>query len=189
MSHYKIILAVVAVVIGFAAYAPYIRDVFLKTTKPHTFSWIAWGVIEVTAFFAQLSKGGGAGAWVTGASAVMVLFIAGVAFTRHDTEINLFDWTAFVGALLGIIFWKLTSKPLLAVVFVSAADALAFLPTFRKSYTKPEQETLTEYGLSVIKWVLAIVALESLNITTWLYPASLVFTNSAFVAMALIRRK
>jgi len=185
---YKNFLGVCAIIIGFIGYAPYLRNLYLKKTKPHTFSWLAWGLLEAIAFFAQINKGGGAGAWVTGASAGVALFVAGVAFTRKETEINTLDWVVFVGAILGILLWKFTRDPLLAVILVTVSDALAFIPTFRKSFYKPEQETLIEYGLSAVKWIFAIFALQTLNLTTWLYPASLILTNGSFVIMSLIRR-
>ena len=70
-----------------------------------------------------------------------------------------------------------------------AADACGFIPTFRKAFHKPHEETLMEYALSVVKFTIALFALESFNLTTWLYPASLVLTNGLFVAMLLGRRR
>jgi hypothetical protein len=185
---YKIVLSIIATFVGFVGYSPYLRDLFARRTKPHAFSWLAWGVIEATACFAQIAKFAGWGALVTGASAAVALFIAGIAFSRKDVEIKILDWAALLGALLGIILWRLTNNPLSAVILVTVSDGLAFVPTFRKSYFYPSQETLMEYFLSVVKWSLAIFALQSLNLTTWLYPASLVLTNATFVIMVAVRR-
>src|SRR5688500_6817176 len=104
-------------------------------------------MMETIAFFAQLAKGGGAGTWVTSSSAVVALFIAIMALKRKDKQIVFFDWVALVGAVIGIILWQITNNQLMAIISVTVADALAFIPTFRKSYHKPYEETLTEYGL------------------------------------------
>ena len=189
MNNYKTILAVIGIVVGFIGYVPYIRDVLAKRTKPHTFSWLAWTLLETIAFVAQVAKGGGAGTWVLGFSAMVALFITCIALIRRDTEIHLFDWIALSGAVVGIILWALTKNPLTAVILVTLSDALAFIPTFRKSFYKPEQETLVEYSLSAVKFIISIFALQSLNLTTYLYPISLIVTNSSFVIMSLIRRK
>ena len=188
MTDHAIVLSVAASVIGFFGYVPYIRDTLKGTTKPHVLSWLGWGALEVIAFFAQLTKGAGPGAWVTGASALIVIAIAVLAVRNHDTQIHPFDSVAFIGAIIGAVLWAITSNPLLAVISVSVADALAFLPTFRKAYAKPHEETLSEFGLSAIKWAITIPALQSFNLTTALYPASLVCTNSLFVVMVLVRR-
>ena len=186
---YKVLLGLTAVVIGFIGYAPYIRNVLRGKTKPHAFSWLVWGLLETIAFFAQLVKGGGAGTWVTACSASITLFIAVFALRQKDKQIRPTDWIALTGALIGITLWQLSNDPLLAVISIVVADALAFAPTFRKSFRRPNEETLTEYFLSCIKWLLSIFALGSLSFTTWLYPASLAITNGAFVILCLIQRK
>lgn len=186
---YKIVLGICAIVINFIGFGPYFKNLLAGKTRPHAFSWIIWGILEATAFFAQLSQGGGPGAWVTGASALMVFFIAGVAIYRRDTEIKLVDWLAFGGGILGIVLWYITKNPLTAVILVVISDALAFVPTFRKSYSYPEQETLFEYVCSATKYFISLFALQSVNLTTWLYPFSLIITNVSLVIMSAIRRK
>ena len=188
MTDYKTVLGILAVVINFVGFAPYIKNTLAGKTKPHAFSWLIWGVLEATGFLAQLSKGGGAGAWVTGASAAMVFFIAGIALYRRETEINIIDWLAFFGGLLGIILWVITKNPLTAVILVVISDALAFVPTFRKSYYHPEQETLFEYICTATKYFISLFALEALNLTTWLYPASMIVTNLSLVTMSVFRK-
>ena len=43
-----------------------------------------------------------------------------------------------------------------------ALDFLGFLPTIRKSYAKPYEETLITYMLSGLKFLLAIIALPAM---------------------------
>ena len=189
MTDYKVILGILAVAIGLIGYGKYIRDALRGTTKPHVFSWLAWAAIEAIVFFAQIAKGGNAGAWVTGIDVVLAVFITYLAFRNTAKQIRPADVMAFSGAILGIILWRLTDNPLLAVILVSIADIFGFIPTFRKSYYRPYEETLVEYGLAAIKFTIALFALQSFNMTTALYPISIIATNSLFVAMTLIRRK
>ena len=189
MIDYKTILSIIAVALGFIGYGFYLRDVWRGTTRPHVISWFLWCVLELIVFFAQLAKGGGAGAYVTGMSALAALIIAITALKSPDKQIKLFDIVAFGGAIIGIVLWRLTDNPLTAVISVTVADAFAFSPTYRKSYTKPHEETLIEYGLAATKYTLALFALQSFNLTTALYPVSIICTNSAFVIMSLVRRK
>lgn len=186
---YKTLLGITATILGFIGYFPYVRDTLRGTTRPHTFSWFVWGTMEAIAFFAQMAKGAGAGAWATGASAIIAFFIAGVAFTHKNKQIRPFDWITLSGAIIGIVLWRIAHNPLLAIISVTIADALGFIPTFRKAYHKPHEETVMEYVFSVIKWIVSLPALGAFNVTTMLYPLSLIFTNGVFVTMALIRRK
>ena len=186
---YKTILGILAVIIGLVSYIPYFRDIFYGQTRPHIFSWLIWSLLEGTDFFAQLSRGGAAGAWVTGTTALLCLSVFIVSLSRGEKNITRTDKISFAGALLGLIFWLVTSNPLTAVILVSVTDFLGFVPTFRKSYYKPDQETTKLYSMSILKLTVSLFALGSFNPTTAIYPASLILTNAAFVTMTLIRRK
>ena len=189
MYDYKIILGVVAAVIGFVGYIPYYRDVIRGTTKPHPFSWVGFGLLLGITFFAQMVTGAGAGAWVNGVSALGVLGIAALSFSKGEKDITRFDWICFAGGLLGIVLWRLTSNPLTAVVIVTVVDAVVFLPTYRKAYLKPNEETASLFVLSTIKYLISLFALASFTLATALFPVSLVISNAGFVLLLLIRRK
>lgn len=187
--NYKIVLAIIASIISIVSYIPYIRDILKNQTKPHIFSWFLWALLTGIAFIAQLIEGGGVGAWVTGTAAVMCLVITILAFSRGEKHITLFDWICFIGAILGIAVWLTTENPLYAVIMVTIIDIVAFIPTYRKAFYKPQEETALTFALDSIRFILAIIALESLNLTTWLYPASVALTDGLFVVWLLVRRK
>lgn len=186
---YKIVLATAATIISFIGYLPYIRDVLKGTTKPHLFTWLIWTLLTGIAFLAQVAGGGGTGAYVTAFSTIMCLIIAVLAFPRGEKNITRLDWACFIAALFGIVLWQLTGDPLLAVIIVVATDTVAFVPTFRKAFWKPREETAIMYALDTIRFILAIIALESFSVTTWLYPAAVAFTDGIFVIFVLIRRR
>lgn len=185
---YKTTLAVAAVITGLIGYVPYFRNIFLGKTKPHAFSWSVWGLLGTIAFFAQVSKGGGAGTAATALTAIGCFIIAGFAIAQKGKQIVKFDWVALGGALLGIILWVVTKNPLLAIICVTIADTFGFLPTFRKAYFKPHEETVIQFALSSLKWAISIPALGVLSLTTLLFPITLVFTNGIFAVMVIIRR-
>lgn len=189
MTDYKIILGIFASVIGLAGYLPYFYDMVRGKTKPHVFSWLVWSLLEGIAFFAQIMSGGGPGAWVTGSSAVFCFIIAVAALFWGEKEIKIFDWLAFGGSLLGLALWLLTKNPLAAVIIITITDVLVFAPTFRKSYFKPHEETAASYIIAALRLALSLAAMDHLSLTTGLYPASLVVSNSIFVGMLYWRRQ
>src|SRR3989344_7062194 len=144
MPDSKTLLGILATVIGIIGYIPYFVDIFRGKTKPHVFSWFVWTLLTSIAFFAQVAGDAGPGAWVTGLTAMVCLVITLLAFTRGEKEITRLDWMSFVGALLGIILWIKNQDPLPSVILVTLVDAIAFIPTFRKSYHKPNEETAIE---------------------------------------------
>ncbi|MFZ4631959.1 MAG: hypothetical protein ACOYL8_01975 [Patescibacteria group bacterium] len=187
--NYKNIIGILAAVIGFIGYIPYFRDILLKKTKPHLFSWFIWTLISGIAFFAQMNEGAGSGAWVVGLSSIICFSIGVLALFQGERKITTPDWIALSGAIIGLTLWQVTSNPLLAIIFVTIADALAFIPSFRKAYYKPYEETQITWLVSSFKFILALIATESYGLTTVLYPLSLVLTNGGFLVMLLIRRK
>ena len=189
MIEYKLFLGYLAIIITFASYIPYFRNIFIGKTKPHVFSWLVWTFISGIAFAAQIVEGGGAGAWATGATTLICITIFLLAIFKGRRTFDAFDWFAFSLALLGILLWRITNQPLLAIVLVTIADAISSLLTFRKGFYKPYEETMSTFALNSFKWVIAIFALQVFTVSTWLYPASLVLTNGSIALMILIRRK
>ncbi len=185
---YYILFGIIAVIVGLGGFVPYYRDILKGNTKPHAFSWLIWGLVQIIAFFAQISKGGGAGAWLVGVGGLACLSIFVFALFRGEKEIVLLDKVSLVLALIGIVLWAITSNPLNAVILAVIVDALGFVPTYRKAYKKPKEETLITYFLSGLGFAISISALQAISLTTVLYPISVVITNSGFIAMVMLRR-
>ncbi|HJQ08169.1 MAG TPA: hypothetical protein VJ836_01655 [Candidatus Saccharimonadales bacterium] len=185
----KPLLGIAATLLALYSYIPYFRDIFAGKTKPHAFSWLVWFLLTAIAFVAQVNDNAGAGAWVTGFTALIALFIFMAAITRGEKNITRSDWLCLVGAFLSMGLWTITNSPFTAVILITIIDALGFAPTFRKAFYKPQEETAITFALSAIKFVIAIAALTNYTIVTVLYPASLVVMNGLFVAMLMLRRK
>jgi hypothetical protein len=182
-------LGIVAIVIGVYSYIPYFRDILAGTTKPHAFTWFVWFLLTALAYGAQVSDGAGAGAWVTGFTAVVALAVTITALKVARQNIVALDWVFFVGSLAALGLWLVTKDPVGSVVLITLIDALAFVPTFRKSFHKPQEETASTYALSALKFGVSLAALSTMTLTTSLYPLSLVVTNGLFVTMITWRRK
>lgn len=186
---YHIVLAAIAAVIGLLSFVPYFRDILNGSTKPHIFSWFVWSLLVGITFLIQISQGGGIGAWVTGLESICCFAVTIFAFTRGEKNIIWTDWVCLAGALIAIILWQLAHQPLLAVIFLVLADGFGYVPTLVKSYRRPQEETAAQYALSSVRWFLGTMALGSLTLTTWLYPAWAGTLDISLVATLLIRRK
>lgn len=189
MSEIKTILSVAAVLIAFVSYIPYFRDIFSGKTKPHAFTWLVWGILNAIAFAGQVADGGGIGAAAVGLTAVALCSIFVLALFKGDKDIKPFDWVCLSGAFLALLLWPLTNSPLITIVLITIIDVFGFLPTVRKSYQKPFEETLSTYALSILKYGLVVLALKSYSVVTVLFPLSLVILNALFVLLLFVRRK
>lgn len=185
----KVAIAAISILMTLAGYFYYFRDIFRGKTKPHAYSWLIWALLTAIAFVGQLSDNGGAGSYVTGVTAFVSFIIFFLALSRGEKNATRSDLVYLVASLLAIVPWLLTNDPVSSVILISIIDFLGFLPTIRKSWSKPYEETLIHYVFAGLKFVLAIIALENYSIITWFYPASLVAANLFFVVMLIIRRK
>lgn len=171
--------------VGFLSYIP---SVLKQKTKPHIFSWVVWSVVVGIAFFAQLSKGAGTGAWTTGYSAFMCLVVAILSLRHGEKNITHGDWAAFIGALAALPIWYVTHDALWAVVIVTIIDLLAYYPTVRKAYLKPYEENFVVYITDTLKWIPALFALDQFSTATMLFQFFCLAENSFVASMILWRR-
>jgi len=187
--HTKIVLGALAALIALVAYALYLRNIARGSTKPHAFSWLLWALLTGMAFLAQALQGGGAGGWVTGFSSLACLAIGLAALRVSDKQFHTLDWLFLCGALLAMALWIVARNVTLSVIALTITDVLGYGPTFRKGWERPDEDMVTSFTLNALKYIVAILALESYSLATWLYPASLVIMNGAVSVMLLARRR
>jgi hypothetical protein len=183
------LLGLIAVGFGVAGYFLYLRNTFLGRTKPHAFSWLLWGLLTGIVFTAQTMNGAGAGAWVTGASCALCILIGFFGLAVDERGFVLFDWVFLLAGLAALLAWFAVKQPTMSIIIVTAVDVIGYASTLRKSYYRPHQETAMSFTLNSLKYMIALLALQSYSIITCLYPAALVIMNGAVAFMIALRRR
>ncbi|MBI1970139.1 hypothetical protein HYS47_00170 [Candidatus Woesearchaeota archaeon] len=189
MIDYKIVLGYLTILLACIAHIPYLLHVFSNKTKPHAFSWLVWSILSGIAFAASLVRHGGAGSWIAGFTAMTCLVIFLLSLWKGTKDFPLIDWICIALAGVSLWLWWLTKDPTLSVITIVVTDTLAYVPTFRKSYHQPFQETASVYMIYFFIWILALFALGSYSIATWLYPVYGIVSNAAIVSFLVWRRK
>lgn len=184
----KIVLGSLAACMAVVNYLPYLYGVFTRSLRPHAFSWIIFTIITATVSIAQFSSGAGAGAWATGATSLTTFLIALFAIRNGGYSITGFDIASFAGALCAIPLWVLTDNPLAAVILLTIIEILGFLPTYRKAFTHPHDESVLAFSLTILKYVLALGAMQTYSLTTTLFPVALIVLSILLILELLWRR-
>lgn len=184
----KLVFGSAAVVLAVANYLPYLVGSLRGSITPHIFTWALWLILTSVAFYAQLTSGGGIGAWATGVTAFIILLITIVSLRSGFGYVRSFDWLALGGAGMSIILWVVTNDPFWSVILISVIHSLCFLPTFRKGYASPHEESAIAFILTILKYGCAIVALGEYAVETVLFPATVMTTSFLFVSMLYYRR-
>lgn len=170
------------------AYLPYISDVLKEKTRPHPYSWFISGFLTMIVFGLQVSKSAGWGAVPTFIAGVAGLLIFILSFIKKRAHITRSDNFFLVLALIAIGLWLIAHQPVLSVILISLANILAFVPTIRKSWKKPNQETLFTYCINCLRFALSAIAVQNYSIVTILFPACGVITNGFIAIYLQIRR-
>ncbi|MGE3771097.1 MAG: hypothetical protein AB7G06_09130 [Bdellovibrionales bacterium] len=177
--------AIALIVINFAQY---MAGVLRGRTKPHFYTWLVWGMVMGIAAVAQFDAGAGTGAWVTLMGACGAFARAAAAIWYGVSASGKSDQICLLGCLMAIVLWRLTGNPLVAIVIVTLIDMAAVIPTARHAWHKPHDENATTYFLFGVQFTLAIVALESYNFITLVYPVIIAVSSYGFGAFLLWRR-
>ena len=185
----KPIFGILAGILSVVCYIPYLRDIFQKKTTPHSYSWLIWSILQAVGVVAIIVGQGGYFSILgiaVGAFFCLIVFLLSLKFgTKNITKL---DTASLIGAFIAIEIWIFTKDPLYSVILISVIDFLGYIPTMRKGYEEPYTETLSTYVASAVSLALALLALTTYSLTTTLYLATLVFSNSLFVLILLYRR-
>ncbi len=185
---YKEIFGIVAAIIGLVSFFPYLRDIFLRKTTPHIYSWLVWSILQTIGVVAMIMGHAGFGSLGLLAGGLVSISVSLLSFRYGTKNITKFDTVCLVGALLTVLIYFLQKDALTAVILITVIDFIGFLPTYRKGYFEPRSETVTLYLLSAISNVCALFAIENYSLVTTLYIGSLVVTNLIIVSILSFRR-
>jgi hypothetical protein len=186
---YKLIVSLVSVALVLYGYFPYIRDIFLKKTTPHLYTWLVWIITQGTATVAIWRGGGNYGVFGFVVGTALVLFVFLLSFKFGTKNIKRSDTIALLLALSAVFVWWQMNNPVLAVFMVSIIDGIGFVPTFRKSFEEPWSETLSFWFIMAVANVLILISIAEYNFLTVAYPVTLVIANFAVWGICFFGRR
>lgn len=166
----KIIVSISATILALVAYIPYLVAMFRGKNQPHFYTWIGIFLITAIVAYLQLVGGAGVGAIPTivgvGVDAVILFY----CFRFGTKDIVTMDKFCLAASTIGIVIYViLHNHPIIALIIVTLAEIISFIPTFRKTRNDPYSEALSSYYLLMLKLSLILVALEKYNALTTSY--------------------
>jgi len=189
MTNSKIIFGILSLAFGFAIYIPYAINMWKRVARPHIFSWITWTIIPGLAFVISFSNGGGLGSWLFALQGTFSLLVVIYSIFLGEKKITVIDWISFLSALVVAVFYIFTKQAVLSVILATVIDSLGYVPTFRKSFSKPFEEPALTYLFSSLGNAAALGAVGIYSAATIIYPAVMVLINAILVGFLLYRRR
>lgn len=195
MFDIKFIAFVIATIITIIAYIPYLIDMFRGKNKPHLYTWISIFLITAVVAYIQVIGGSGLGAIPIIIGVFIDVIILYYCFRFGTKDIVFMDKVCLAISIVGIIAYIiLYNQPLIALVIVSFAEVISFIPTVRKTRNDPYSESLTSYYLLLLKLGLILVALEKYNLLTVSYSVLwisvfVLFLSATYYWRAQVKRR
>jgi hypothetical protein len=178
----------IAGLVNLVAFIPYIRDTFLHKTKPERATWWIYSVLYFVLWAAQL----GAGAkWLlisTTSYVITSIAIAVLSLKYGYGSLHRRDIVSLAIAALGLLLWKVTNDPLLAILTVIVIDFAGFWLTLFKTWHAPHTETLLAWQLAFVSSVFGLLSVGSMNFRLIAYPLYAIFADALIIWIIMYRR-
>ncbi len=169
--------------------ASYVRDTLRGTTSPHRVTWGLWALEGILAYVVETEQHVGLASLMTLALGLMPLVVFGASFKNSHVawRIDALDVICGVMSLAGLVFWAVVNEPTVALVSFVAADFIAALPTYRKSWRSPESETARVFVMGAVNTGITLLTLRDFTTAGALFPGVIMMTDSILSVMILTR--
>ncbi len=162
---------------------PYLRDIVGRKTKPRLVTWFNWSLLTGIATAAAIADKQWPSAVLTGTATIATMLIVVFGLRYGDTKIETFDVICQLAAILGLILWLVSNDPLVAIVITVAVDFIAGLPTFKHSWTKPHEETISAFMIATVASILALFAIQEPQASGLIYPIYILCANIFIICL------
>jgi hypothetical protein len=170
-------LVLLGVLIELGGSASYVWATLAGKAKPNRVTWFLWTVSPAITLAAQLREDVGWPACFTAVGSFIPLLILLASFVNRGNAwvLTKFDIACGVVAAAGIILWQLSGSGTIAILLAIAADCISGVPTFVKSYTKPETENWHVFACSAVSAGITLLTIDTWNFANYGF-AAYVFT-------------
>lgn len=142
-------------------------------------------ILATSALYAQADK---VAIWLAGVSTIQAIFIFFLSLKYGTGGWAKLDLTCLGIAILGMILWRSTSDPRIALYAAIVSDFVGMVPTIVKTYKYPKSEIWQFFTIDTFVGLLNLLAVSKWSWATASYPAYIMLIN-ALVAMLVVRPK
>lgn len=183
------LLGMIAGIIGFLAFVPYVLDTLSRRTKPNKATWIIWAVLGIIIAASYWSAGARDTAWTPIGYAIGIVAVAALSLKYGEDGWTALDKACLLGAGAGLALWAVTSEPVFALYLTTAIDAIGGIPTIKKTYHRPETESRAAWALFLVANTLNLMAISEWTLTIALYPLYVFILSLTMNALIMRPRK
>ncbi len=184
----KLIATSLSMLLGAAAFVPYLLSVKKDTTRPHPYTWLILCLTQATATAGLFAGHAGliSYGFLTGTAMTGIIFLLSL---RHAKEnIARGDNLILAAALIAMSMWWILDHHRVAIFMVSIIDFIAYIPTIRKVWRDPKSENAIAWTLFALSFLFALLALESYSLLTVPYLIAVLLADTIIATIVFSRR-
>jgi hypothetical protein len=190
LANWKEMAALAAACISLISYFPYVTAILSGRIRPHAYTWLIWSITQGTATVGLFLGDGGFAVIGFALSALFNVIIFFLCFTHGTKKIDPSDGIILLIALAAIVGWWQLKDATLAILMVTAIDAIGYEPTYRKLLDDPRSESLLSWLLFTLAFTLYLASLKEYNWLTLPYIVMTLIANSVLICLIIfVRRK
>lgn len=174
------VISALLVIVGNLSYS---IDIVRGRVKPHAYTWFVWSVVSGIVLVGQFYNGAGVGAIPTAVNELFALINLLLSLKYGYREVTMSDTVFLAAAICGIIIWIFTKDATGSMVFAVGIDVIAFIPTLRKAFARPDTEKPLLYSANIVRHIFAIASLEAYSLVTTLHSIAMLVTNTVMIVI------
>ena len=172
-------------ILFFCAFFPYVWGVLSGETVPSPVSWAIWASVDTLALLAMRKEKAPTGQLTGAVAGAWTVFAVALVFGKPT--IGSIELVSIIGALAGILLWKITDNALTAIVCSQLATFFGSIPTAAGAWDNPLQESLVAWSMWTLSGVCALFAIEKWNLASALQPLNFTAIDGAVVVLIVLR--
>jgi hypothetical protein len=179
-----------AISLNIIGYVFYIKSIIKGNAKPNLVSWFMWMLAPFIGVFFQLKAGAGLSVLPVFMAGFGPLVIITAALLVRNTlwKVNSFDLLCGAMSLVALVLYITTHNLSISIIFAILSDALAFVPTFKKTWQHPESESVAGYSWCILSNTVGLLIIKDWTFVIYSFSMYLIVFNIAEVII-LYRKK
>lgn len=164
----------------------YAKAILNGEAQPHRTTRIVLLINTILATTSLYAQHDTVAIWLAGVSTLQSIFIFLLSIKYGMGGWEKLDISCLFIAAIGMVLWKTTNNPAIALYSSILADFVGMVPTLVKTYKKPNSEIWQFFTIDTIVGLLSLLAVQTWTLASVSYPLYIMTINMA-VALLVVR--
>ena len=153
--------------------------------KPHRTTLLVFLIISSIATASLFTQGNRVAIYLAGVTTIqsLAMFILSIKYGMGGWAKS--DIICLILALIGIVLWRITKNPVIALYFAIGADFIGLVPTLIKSYYFPKTEIWSFFAIDAFAGFFSLLAIKHWTIQEYSYPLYIMLINIITVLLII----